>query len=216
MVIRQSIIISLILHTALMSAIFSINYRERVSPLPVDCMLVSLVEEFSGDKVFSIFQNYKGNGYPEKIKRPPKHSSKEEKSPTLSVRMADGKGLRKTKENKEGYEDEKDGDVASFSESKTKTDEGDKGGLDTNHDLSLFQNIQAESQYSGMSGEIFSHQGIKSSLLNTHPRDSGNSDLLRAIRSSIERAASATMPPWPSSSLSTAMSTPRASIPARR
>ncbi len=174
----------------MISATFSVNYWERVRPLPQDYVLVSLVKEFSAEKLFSVSQNYNEKGRSKQIKVAQKRlTPSDKKNPSQSFRMSDSRRLEVTRENKQN-EDQSDRVMISFSESKTKTDEDNRGVSDTNHDLSLFQNIQAESQYSGMSGEIFSHQGIKSSLLNTHPRDSGNSDLLRAIRSSIERAKS--------------------------
>ena len=55
--IRRNIAMSLILHVALIAALFSVNCRERAFPLPKDCMLVSLVDELSENRYFEINQN---------------------------------------------------------------------------------------------------------------------------------------------------------------
>jgi len=161
-------------------AIFSISYRGRVFPLPEDYMFVSLVKEFSGEKFFSVSQNYNGKGRPKQIKVAQKRfEPSDKKSLSQSLRMSDDNRLELTRGNKQNE---------SFSGSKTRAEEDNRGVPDTNHVLSLFENIQVKSQYSGMSGEIFSHQGKESPLLNNQPGYDGNSSVLGAIRSAIERA----------------------------
>jgi len=57
MYIRQKIIISLILHITLIVVSFSINFREKICPLPEEHVIVSIVEELSGDRLFTVENN---------------------------------------------------------------------------------------------------------------------------------------------------------------
>ncbi|MFH1703733.1 MAG: energy transducer TonB [Nitrospirota bacterium] len=57
MYIRQKIIISLILHITLIVVSFSINFSEKAYPLPEEHVIVSIVEEFSGDRLFTVENN---------------------------------------------------------------------------------------------------------------------------------------------------------------
>jgi TonB family protein len=57
MYIRQNIIISLILHITLVVVSFSINFREKAYPLPEEHVIVSIVEELSGDRLFTVENN---------------------------------------------------------------------------------------------------------------------------------------------------------------
>jgi TonB family protein len=61
--VRQYIIISFILHAVLITASFSIFYREREHPLPMDFMEVSFVEEFGLARFFPdiLYPNSKNN-----------------------------------------------------------------------------------------------------------------------------------------------------------
>jgi len=57
MYIRQNIIISLILHITLVVVSCSINFREKAYPLPEEHVIVSIVEELSGDRLFTVENN---------------------------------------------------------------------------------------------------------------------------------------------------------------
>jgi protein TonB len=57
MYIRQNIVISLILHITLIVVSFSINFREKAYPLPEEHVIVSIVEELSGDRLFTVENN---------------------------------------------------------------------------------------------------------------------------------------------------------------
>jgi TonB family protein len=57
MYIKQNIIISLILHITLVVVSFSINFREKAYPLPEEHVIVSIVEELSGDRLFTVENN---------------------------------------------------------------------------------------------------------------------------------------------------------------
>src|SRR4030042_3631575 len=57
MYIKQNIVISLILHITLIVVSFSINFREKICPLPEEHVIVSIIEEFSGDRLFTVENN---------------------------------------------------------------------------------------------------------------------------------------------------------------
>ncbi|MEW6001282.1 MAG: energy transducer TonB [Nitrospirota bacterium] len=65
--IKQNIIISLILHTTLIIVSFSINFRERVYSLPEGYILVSVIKEFSGDRLFTSEDNTEKHHYNQEI-----------------------------------------------------------------------------------------------------------------------------------------------------
>jgi TonB family protein len=191
--IRRNIIISLILHAVMISATFSINYRERVSPLPKDCMLVSLVEEFYGNRFFEITQNNN--------KRHPEHSEGSKKQYSLlsvrsvpsqeilrlHLRMTADKGITggEGTEMAEKSKDEialtmpRDRDANEnyggfFNEAETKTERGGNDGY------GIVSTEISEGIMPGQGTELFA---VKGQL-----RDGGNSSVFEAIRSAIERA----------------------------
>jgi len=67
MYIRQNIIISLILHITLIVVSCSINFRERARPLPEGYILVSVIKEFSGDRLFTFEDNTEEHHYNQEI-----------------------------------------------------------------------------------------------------------------------------------------------------
>ena len=191
--IRRNIIISLILHIAVISASFSVNYWERARPLPKNYMLVSLLEELSENRFFEIAQNNN--------KRHPEHSEKSKKQYSLlSVRSVPTQDilrlyLRMTEDKRiiggerteitEKSKDEialtmpRDRDANEnyggfFNEAATKTE---KGGNDS---YGIVGTEISEGIMPGQGTELFA---VKGQL-----RDSGNSFVLEAIRSAIERA----------------------------
>jgi protein TonB len=173
--------------------VFSVNYRERVYPLPKDCMLVSLVEEFSGNRFFEITQNNN--------KRHPEHSEGSKKQYSLlsvrsipsqeilrlHLRMTEDKGIiggegtemtekskdeialtlprdRDANENNEGF----------FNEAATKSE---KGGNDVH---GIVGTEVSEGIMTGQGTELFA---VKGQL-----KGGSNSSVLEAIRTAIEKA----------------------------
>jgi len=67
MYIRQNIITSLILHITLIVVSFSINFREKAYPLPEEHVIVSIVEKFSGDRLFTVENNTENRHLNQKI-----------------------------------------------------------------------------------------------------------------------------------------------------
>jgi len=67
MYIKQNIIISLILHITLIVVSFSMNFREKAYPLPEEHVIVSIVEELSGDRLFTVENNTKNPHLNQKI-----------------------------------------------------------------------------------------------------------------------------------------------------
>jgi TonB family protein len=57
MYIKQNIVISLILHITLIVVSFSINFREKACLLPEEHLIVSIVEDLSGDRLFTVENN---------------------------------------------------------------------------------------------------------------------------------------------------------------
>jgi hypothetical protein len=55
---RKNIIISFVFHVIIITALFSLNYRKRVFPLPKGYVEVSLLEELSENKFYAITRNY--------------------------------------------------------------------------------------------------------------------------------------------------------------
>jgi protein TonB len=184
---------SLILHAALIAAFFSVNYRERVFPLPKDCMLVSLLDELSENRYFEIAQN-NNKRHPEHSKRSQKqYSLQSARSVTsqeilrLHLRMTEDKGMiggegteitekskddialtlprdRDANENNDGF----------FNEAATKTE---KGGNDVH---GIVGTEVSEGIMTGQDTELFA---VKGQL-----KDGSNSSVLKAIRSAIEKA----------------------------
>lgn len=67
--IRQNIIISIILHITLFILSFSINFREKACPLSEGYILVSVIKEFSGDRLFTFEDNTEKHHYNQEILR---------------------------------------------------------------------------------------------------------------------------------------------------
>jgi len=191
--IGRTIAISLILHTATIVVIFSINYRERVFPLPKDYMLVSLIEKLSENRLFEITQSNNRRN-PEHGKRSKKqYSLPSDMSVTsqeilrLYLRMTEDKvitGGVGTEIKEKGKNDvaltlpsdsnANENNGGFFNEPATRTEKGGNGvhgivGTEVSEGITTGQDI-----------EFF---GVKGQL-----KDGSNSSVFEAIRSAIEKA----------------------------
>jgi TonB family protein len=149
----------------LITVSFPINFRERAYPLPEKHLIVSIIEEFSDSL------NYMRKAHP-----------RFQKDRVLSAEVNLPRSLEVIDKKVSGMEEEnRDEKVphdvkveVSFSEPKIKTDGSNDIFSDINLASSLSHGTWAESQ--------------RSSSLNNQKRDFRNTDLLSAIRSSIEKA----------------------------
>jgi protein TonB len=191
--ITRNIIISLIFHTALISASFSVIYWERAYPLPVDCMLVSLVEGFSGDRFFKITQ--KNN------KRHPEHREWPKKQYfLLSVRSVPIQEILRLHLRRTGDKGIIGGEGTGMIEkSKDEIALTLPRDRDANENYGGFFNEAATTAEKGgndaygvvgteVSEEIMTSQGTELFTVKGQLKDDSNSSVLEAIRSAIEKA----------------------------
>jgi TonB family protein len=191
--IRRNIAISLILHVVLIAAVFSVNYRDRVSPPPKDSMLVSLLEELSENRFFEVTQDNnkrhteRSEGSKKQYSLPSVRSVPSQEILRLHLRMTAGKritggeGTEMTEKGKDEIaltmprdRDANENYGGFLNEDETKTE---KGGNDVH---GVVGTEASEVIMTDQDTEIFA---VKGQL-----KDSSNSSVLKAIRSAIERA----------------------------
>jgi TonB family protein len=191
--VRQYLIASLILHAVLITAAFSVFYRERACPLPIDCMEVSFVEELGLDSFFSkpLHDNVKSHS--EMKKEFQKRIAF--RAPTnlfLSPKSTEHDVLNSVEKNQDrrGIQDFEN--AVNVGKSQSKADEG--GGtnvvFNSPHESSLSQGMHTESNHSGVTEGMAASQGTTLPSLNTHQQDFRGNDFYRAIRTLLERARS--------------------------
>jgi TonB family protein len=188
--IRRSIIISFVLHTALVVASLSIYYRERACPLPIDFMEISVVEEFGLDRFFSnpLHDNMKSHSEMTKEFQE-RRTLLAPKSFFLSSETTEQNrpgSLKDTENEREIQELEASSNLRQF----PSADE-EKGISVVSHvdeGLSLSQAMKTERYYSIAIEEISAHQGIVLSSPNAQQQDFRGNDSYSIIRTLLERA----------------------------
>jgi TonB family protein len=169
--IRRNIVISFILHTTLFTVLFFLNDNEEAYTLHKEYLIVSIIKEFSDSL------NYRNDSNSEKIEEMKKRFIPgNTKNLSSSFGNIDNKKLEIEEKNNNDKEDPIDVREISFMESSRKADVNSdvKKASNTMHERVLFQSIQSEGQ--------------TSLSVNNQRKDIRNTDLLIAIRSSIERA----------------------------
>ncbi len=177
------------LHIALVVASFSIYYRERACPLPIDCMEVSVVEEFGLDRLFPNALHYNGKNHP-RVKK----ESRERTAPKslfLSPSSTDYMILS----SQEGDDDKRESQDFDVTLNLTKSQSADEGeGISVvsnkDHESFLSQDIQKERYHSSVFEEMPASQETTLSSLNAQQQDFRSNDFYRTIRALLERARS--------------------------
>jgi TonB family protein len=185
--VRQYLIASLILHAVLITAAFSVLYRERACPLPIHFMEVSVVEDFGLAKFFSNPPNDNVKNHSEV-----KKESQERRVQRASKSFSSSPGWTdynqvSSADDREGERELRDFEVGiSLTNSQSEVEEQDirvGSSMDSQH-------FKTERYYSSVVGEMSAHQGIVLTSVNTSPQDFRGNDFYRAIRTLLEKARS--------------------------
>jgi TonB family protein len=190
--IRHNVIISLFFHAIMITALFSVNYRERVFPLPTGYVEVSLLEELSENRFSVITQNYSNRLHH------PEHSEVSKKQyPLLSVRSVPGEETLRLHIGMAGYNGLASGEEMKIKE-KSKSEIVLFREEIVNKNYGEFFNETERSTEkdtddygvasTGASEGIKIGQSVESFAVRGQNKDSDNSSTIEAIRSAIERA----------------------------
>jgi TonB family protein len=177
--VRRYIITSFVLHAALITASFSVFYRERECPLPMDFMKVSVVEELGLDRFFPDALHYNAKNNPLVKKESRKQIAPESlfssQDPTDYV-------VLNSKEDNGNKRESQDFDVdANLTKDISVVSNED-------HESFRSQDIQQGRYYSSEFGEIPASQGATLSSLNISQQDFRGNNSYRAIRALLEKA----------------------------
>jgi len=185
--VRQYLIASLVLHAVLITAAFSVFYRERACPLPIHFIEISVIEEFSLDRFFPNPPNDNVKNHSEV-----KKESQERLALQASKSFSSSPGWTdynqvSSAEDREGERELRDFEVGiSLNNSQSEVEEQDikvGSSMDSQH-------FKKERYYPITVEEMSAHQGIVLTSLNTSPQDFRVNDSYRAIRTLLEKAKS--------------------------
>jgi len=190
--IRRNIIISLILHIAFVIVSFSIYYREKACPLPIDCMEVSVVEEFGLDKFFSkpLHDNVRSHSEMKKElqERRTLHAPKSFFSSSETADQNRPSSL-KDNENEGGIQKlEASSNLRKFPSANE--EKGISVVSSTGNESFMSQDIQKGRYHSSVFEEMPASQGTTLSSLKAQPQDFKGNDSYKAVRALLERAKS--------------------------
>ena len=189
---RQYLIASLILHAVLITAAFFVLYRERACPLPIDCMEVSVVGEFSLDRFFSnhLLDSVKSQSEMRKEfqERRTLRAPKSFFSSSETTDQNRPSSLKDNENEREIQELEASSNLRKFSSANEEKGISVVSNIDEGSSLS--QDIKKERYYPITVEEMSAHQGIVLTSLNTSPQDFRVNDSYRAIRTLLEKAKS--------------------------
>ncbi len=177
--VRRCIITSFILHAALIAASFSVFYRERACPLPIDFVEVSIVEESGLARFFPDAFHYNGKNNPLVEKESRKQIAP--KSLFLSQSSTDYMVLNSQEDNGDKRESQ-NFDVA------VNLTEGISVVSNEDNESFRSQDIQQGRYHLGEFEGMPASQGTTLSSLNTPQQDFRRNNSYGAIRALLEKA----------------------------
>jgi TonB family protein len=186
--VTQYLIASLILHAVLITAAFSVLYRERACPLPVHFIEVSIVKEFGLDKFFSkpLHDNVKSHSEMKKEfqgRRTP-HAPKSFSSSSETTDQNSPSLLKDNENEREMQELEASSNLRKFSSA----NEGK--GISVVSNIDEGSSLSQDMYYSNAVEEMSVHRAMVISSLNAQPQDFRGNDSYGAIRTLLEKAKS--------------------------
>ncbi|MDI6890053.1 MAG: energy transducer TonB [Thermodesulfovibrionales bacterium] len=178
-----NILLSVILHAAIIAVAFSFNVRDTTNHIPADHIVVSLLKEMTG--ITSV--NSQGTKRDED-----KISGVIVKSETLLPVIARGpeqsEGTPKQSQQSRADSTVSRNEIASpLARNDTPTQHSFLNPISDNSKSDI---TGSAGKHGGISGEIIFSQNTGFPNVDTKPKDGGSSSLLEAIRTSIERAKS--------------------------